>query len=174
MISEKFQKALSEQIVKEFYSAYFYMSMASYFEVENLQGFANWMRVQAQEESCHALIFFNYLCTQGCRANLGSIPAAPADFKSPKDIFKRGLEHEKIVTASIYNLMDIAVADHDYASQRFLDWFINEQVEEENNFSTLLRKLELIKDSQEGLFMLDKELSTRVFALPAPLAPKAA
>lgn len=170
MISDKMTKALNGQIVKEFYSAYFYISMASYFENQTLPGFAHWMRIQAQEEGCHGMIFFNYVNEQERTAILGSIDAPPYKFKSSADIFAQGLAHEKFVTKSIYGLIDIAMEDHDYTTQRFLDWFVTEQREEETNFTTILGKLHRIKDSSDGLFLLDQELATRVFALPAPLA----
>ncbi len=170
MISKKLHQNICEQVGKEFYSAHLYLSMVSYFEVETLQGFATWLRVQAQEELGHGLIFFNYLSQIGQRVILPAIVPPPAESNPPADIFRQGLAHEKIVTASIYNLVDIAISDKDYATQRFLDWFINEQVEEESNFATVLGKLEKIKNSSEGLFLLDKELSTRTFVMPAPLA----
>jgi len=170
MISKEMTDAVNKQIAKEFYSAYLYLSMASYFEVETYPGFANWMRVQAQEESCHAMIFFNYISAQGQRAILGEIDAPLAKFTDPLDIFKKTLAHEKIVTASIYNLVEIAISEKDYATQKFLDWFVTEQVEEESNANTIIGKLEKIKNSSEGLFLLDNELKTRIFALPAPLA----
>ncbi|RCK75304.1 MAG: Ferritin-like protein 2 [Candidatus Ozemobacter sibiricus] len=172
MLSKTMAKAISQQITKEFYSGYLYLSMASFFESETLPGFAHWMRIQAQEESCHALIFFNYLSEQGHQAELGAIEAPPREFSSPLDVFKKTLEHEKQVTKSIYGLMEIAVGEKDFATQRFLDWFINEQVEEEATAHTLVGKLERIKNSSEGLFMLDNELQTRVFTVPAPLANK--
>ncbi len=173
MLSKTMAKAISQQITKEFYSGYLYLSMSSYFENQTLPGFATWMRVQAQEESCHAMIFLKYLNEQGHQADLGPIDAPPKEFSSALDVFKKTIEHEKLVTKSIYNLMEIAVGEKDFATQRFLDWFINEQVEEEATANTLIGKLERIKNSSEGLFMLDNELKARVFNLPAPLAARA-
>ncbi len=170
MLSKTLAKAISQQITKEFYSAYLYLGMESYFESETLPGFANWMRVQAQEESSHAMIFFNYLASQGHRADLGAIDAPPQEFSSPLDVFKKTLAHEREVTKSIYHLMEMAVGEKDFATQKFLDWFITEQVEEEANANTLIGKLERVKNSSEGLFMIDNELKARVFTLPAPLA----
>ncbi|OIP31156.1 ferritin [bacterium CG2_30_54_10] len=169
MLSKKLADEISGQITKEAYSAYLYMSMASYFEVETLPGFAHWMRVQAQEESCHAMIFFNYMADQGQRVTFGAIDAPPFEFSSPLDVFKKTLAHEKIVTKSIYHLAEIAVGEKDFATQKFLDWLISEQVEEEKNASTLIGKLDRIKNSSEGLFMIDAELAARMFVLPAPL-----
>ncbi len=169
MISRKMLESINLQISRELYSAYLYLSMASYFEVETLPGFANWFRIQAQEESCHAMIFFNYVSSRGGRFVPPAVEAPPSDFRSSADIFRRGLEHEKTVTASIYNLVEIAQSDKDFATQRFLDWFVNEQVEEEANFGAILGKLERIKESGEGLFMIDAELGARVFTTPAPL-----
>ncbi len=174
MISKKMAKIMNEQITKELFSGYLYLSMASYFEVENLPGIATWMRVQAQEETSHAMIFFNYMADQGERALMGAIAAPETSFKSTLDVFEKTLAHEKTVTASIYKLLDQAVADHDYATQNFLQWFVKEQVEEEKNADTIIGKLKRIGKSEDGLFMLDKELAARVFVLPAPLAGGAA
>lgn len=169
MISEKMSQALSDQVTKEFFSGYLYMSMSSYFEAETLPGFATWMKIQAQEESCHGLIIFNYIAEQGGRAKLGAIDEPEFDFKSPLEVFEKGLEHEKKVTASIYNLVKIAREENDYATESMLKWFVDEQVEEEGNFDKIYSQLSRIKDGN-GIFILDKELGTRVFTTPSPLA----
>ena len=174
MISKKMAKIINEQITKELYSGYLYLSMASYFEVENLPGIANWMRVQAQEETAHGMIFFNYLADHGERALFGAIDAPATDFKSVLAVFEMTLEHEKTVTASIYKLVDQSVTDHDYATQNFLQWFVKEQVEEEKNADTIIGKLKRIGKSEDGIYMLDRELAARIFAMPAPLATGAA
>lgn len=172
MISNKMLQTINEQITKEFYSAYLYLSMAAYFEEQSLQGCAKWMRVQAQEESCHALIFFSYVAEQGARAVLGTIDAPKADFTSVLDIFEKTLAHEQTVTASIHRLMDLAVEERDYATRKLLDWFVEEQVEEEANAGALVAQLKRVKDDSNALFLIDKELMTRTFTLPPPLVGK--
>lgn len=172
MLSERLQQAINEQIGKEFYSGYLYLSMAAYFEDLTLNGFAHWMRVQGQEESCHAMIFYNYMAEQGARVRLPAIDQPQSDFKSPLDVFETGLAHERTVTQSINNLMDIAIEDRDHASHSFLNWFVDEQVEEESTFDTLRSKLKLVGGESHGLFMLDQEVGARVFNMPAQLLNK--
>lgn len=172
MLSEKLQGVINEQIGKEFYSAYLYLAMAAWFEENSLKGFAKWMRVQSQEESCHGMIFYNFLLDAGGSAKLPAVAQPDADFKSPLDIFERGLKHEGLVTASINNIVDIAIEEHNHAAHSFLNWFVDEQVEEESNFDTLRGKLKLIEKGGDGLFTIDNELATRVFAMPAPLMGK--
>ncbi|MFA6317520.1 MAG: ferritin [Elusimicrobiota bacterium] len=171
MLDKKIQAALSEQVTKEFYSAYLYMSMSSYLEDQVLPGLAKWMRIQAQEESCHALIIFNYICEQGCKADLGAIAAPPKDFKSVADVFQRTVEHERLVTASIHAIVDLAVSTKDHATKQFLEWFVKEQVEEENSVETMLRQAKRLQDDK-ALYLLDKDAAIRVFALPSPLLGK--
>ena len=169
MIKKAMAEAINDQIKKEFYSAYLYLSMASYFEVKTLPGFATWMRVQAQEETAHAMIFFNYLSSRGEAAILQAIDAPPSKFSSPLAVCKEVLKHEEFVTASIHSLMDLAVKGKDYGTMKFLDWFVEEQIEEEATASTLIGRMELIKDDGNGLFMMDKELGARIFTPPLPL-----
>lgn len=169
MMNERMVKAMNEQIVKEYYSGYMYMQMAAFFEDETLEGFANWMRVQAQEEAAHAQIFFNHLCERGAPVKLGAIDAPPSNYGSALDVFEKGLEHEKKVSASIDNLVTIAEEEKDRASLSMLTWFVDEQVEEEDNFDTMRAKLARIGDGN-GLFMLDRECAARVFTTPSPLA----
>ena len=168
-------KALNEQIVKEFYSAYLYLQMAAWCEERNLKGFSNWMRVQAQEESCHALIFFNYILERGETVAMGAVDKPLQEFKSPLHIFEEVLKHEKFVTDSINNIMDTAITAKDHASKARLDWFITEQVEEEANASEILGKLKILGEScgGDGLLQLDRELAARTFVMPAPLATAA-
>ncbi|MFA5204403.1 MAG: ferritin [Lentisphaeria bacterium] len=169
MIGKRVLKAINEQIVKENYSAWLYLQMAAYFEKENLKGFAHWLRIQAQEEACHGLIFFNHLCDRGGEVALGAVAAPPQRFKSPLDVFEQGLAHEFTVTASIGAIMKAAVADDDFAAQSMLKWFVDEQVEEEANFDELRSKLARIGKDGNGVIQLDKELTARVFSLPPPL-----
>lgn len=171
MLSKRVVKAMNEQIVKEEYSAWMYLQMAAYFEKENLKGLAHWLRIQAQEEVCHGLIFYNHLCGRGAEVVLGAIGAPPATYKSALDVFERGLKHEYTVTASIAAIMEAAITEHDFASQSMLKWFIDEQVEEEANFDEIRSKLARIGGKNgEGVLLLDKELGVRVFTLPPPLA----
>jgi len=169
MISQKMLDAVNAQITKEFYSAYLYLSMASYFESETLPGCAHWMRIQAQEESCHGLIFFNYVCDQDGHVTLGPIPPPPAQFESALDAFRKVASHEREVTASIYDLVDIALVERDHATHAMLQWFVSEQVEEESSAKTIIGKLERIKGTSDALLLLDNNLGTRVFAMPSPL-----
>ncbi|MCX5794620.1 MAG: ferritin [Elusimicrobia bacterium] len=171
MLDKKLEQALNEQVVKEFYSAYLYLAMAGWFEEQVLPGMAKWMRVQAQEESCHALIFFNYLCEKGARPALGAVAAPPAKFKSTTDIFKAVLAHEQAVTASINGIADLALELRDHATKQALDWFVKEQVEEESSAEAILRKAQRL-EGDKALFLLDQEAGTRVFVLPVPLTGK--
>ena len=171
MISKRVLKAINEQIAKEYFSGWLYMQMAAYFEKENLKGFAHWLRIQAQEEACHGLIFYNYLCERGADVELGAVAAPTKGFKSALDVFDQGLKHEFTVTASIANIMKLAVADADFATQSMLKWFVDEQIEEEANFDEIRSKLARIGDKDgNGILMMDKDLSARVFTVPPPLA----
>lgn len=163
-------KAMNEQITKEFYSAYLYLSMVGYFEAESLEGFSHWMKMQAQEEILHAMKFFNFLNERGERVILGAIDKPPANFSSIEDVFKKTLAHEKKVTASINNLYKMATKANDNASSVFLQWFINEQVEEEKNPADILGKLKYVAAQPAGILILDKELTAR----PQPVLDPAA
>ena len=166
MLSEKMNKALNDQFTAELYSAYLYLSMASYFEDANLPGFANWMKVQVQEEQFHASKFYDYINERGGKVILAQIDAPPAEWKSPLDIFEATLTHEQKVTGLINDLMFTARDERDNAAEIFLQWFVGEQVEEEDNVGTLLGQLRLVKDNPHALFMIDRELAQRVFTPP--------
>ncbi len=161
MISKKMAAAIGDQINRELYSAYLYLSMADYAEQEGLKGFSVWMQKQAAEEVTHAMKFHAYLGDQGARAALKAIDAPPAKFASPTALFRDSLAHEKKVTAHIHKLVDLAVAEKDHATQIMLQWFVTEQVEEEATASDILAKLERIGDDPRGLFMVDRELAAR-------------
>jgi ferritin len=162
MISKKMSAAINEQINKELYSAYLYLAMAAQAEALNLPGFAAWFGVQAKEEVGHAMKFFKYLVEQGARVELDGIAKPPVSFKSPGDMFEKTLEHERKVTASIHALMDLAIKENDHATQSFLRWYVDEQVEEEANASAIVAKLEMIgADAGPALLMLDHELGAR-------------
>lgn len=166
MIKKEVLDALNEQINAESYSAYMYLSMAAYFEHIGLSGFANWMKVQYQEESAHALKFFNYVTERGGKVTLKPIAQVPVDFESIVDVYEKTLVHETNVTELINNLMNVAVAANDHASQSFLKWFIDEQVEEEANVERVLMTLKLINGQGNGIFMMDREFGQRVFVDP--------
>ncbi len=173
MISEKLQDLVNNQIGKEFYSSYFYLAMAAWFEEQSLEGFGSWMRVQAQEEGCHAMIFYNFLLESGGSIKLPAIEQPPFKFESPLDIFQQGIKHEEYVTSLINTMVDVAIDEHNHAARSFLNWFVDEQVEEEDNFNSVIGKLKLIeKGAGGGMFMMDKEMSTRIFAMPSPLIGK--
>lgn len=167
MIGKKIEKAFNEQINAETYSAYLYWSMSSAFMDMNLPGMANWMRVQALEEMTHAEKFFNYTIERGGRVKLAAIQAPPTDWSSAEEIFKHVQKHEAHVTKLINDLMDLALAEKDHAAAMFLQWFVNEQVEEEATAAEILGKLKIAGSSSPALYMLDRELGSRVFNPPA-------
>ena len=173
MISEKMQKALNEQINWELYSAYLYLSMSSHFLSANLGGFANWMRVQAQEELFHAIKFYDFVHQRGGKSLLQPVKAPPSDWNAPLAAFEAVLKHEQHVSKRINDLASMAVKEKDHATSIFLQWFVTEQVEEEASVIEVVQKLKLIGDAGGGLFMLDRELAQRVFTMPATGAEKA-
>ncbi len=166
MIGKKMEEALNGQINAELYSAYLYLSMEAYFGCENLAGFANWMRVQTQEELMHAMKIYDYVAERGGRVVLGAIEQPPAKWESPLGVFEAVYKHEQKVTGLINDLVNLAVEEKDHATNSFLQWFVTEQVEEEDNASTVLGQLKLIKDSPQALFMMNKEMGQRVFTPP--------
>lgn len=166
MIKKEVLDAMNEQINAESYSAYMYLSMAAYYESMGLSGFAHWMKIQYQEEAAHALKFFNYVTERGGKVVLKAIPQVPVDFDGIVDVFEKTLVHENHVTDLINNLMNVAVAASDHATQSFLKWFVDEQVEEEANVEKILATLKLINGQGNGIFMMDRELSQRVFVDP--------
>ncbi|MFO8062021.1 MAG: ferritin [bacterium] len=167
MMEKKLIEQINEQINKELYSEYYYVSMAAYFKDKGLDGFANFFIVQAREEHFHAMKFFNYIYERGGSVVLDEIKKPPSDFADAEDIFKKALEHEQFVTKSINGLMKTAKELNDYASESFLQWYIDEQVEEEDSMQTLLDKVAMIKNSPNGLLMMDKELAGRTFTPPS-------
>ena len=167
MIKEKIEKALNSQLNAELYSSYLYLSMSSYFSSLNLDGFANWMRVQAQEELMHALKFYDYITERGGRALLATIEAPPAQWDSPLKAFENVYTHEQKVTGLINDLVNMAVSEKDHATTAFLQWFVTEQVEEESSADAVVQKLRLVGDQGSGLLMIDQEMSQRAFTPPA-------
>lgn len=172
MISPKLQDAINAQINAEFWSAYLYLSMGMHFEAEGHAGLANWFKIQFKEEQAHAEIFMNYLNSRGGRVVLAPIAEVPTSWKSPLDAFEHTLAHEEKVTAMINNIYAIAEAEHDYATCNKLDWFVSEQVEEEETARGLIDRFKLIGDNGLALYTVNQELATRVYTEPAPLAGK--
>ena len=161
MISKSVQDAINEQIKNEFASAYYYLSMSAYFQTVNLPGFSHWMHMQHQEELSHSMKFFDYIHTRGGRVTVPAIDKPQADFSSPLDVFQKYLEHERKVTAMINKLYDVVSKENDYASQIMLQWFINEQVEEEKVGVDIVEQLKMIGDNRGALLMLDRQLASR-------------
>jgi ferritin len=166
MLSDKMEAAINQQINAEMYSSYLYLSMATYFESISLGGFSNWMRQQAQEEMFHGMKMFDFVCDRGGRVTLKAIDEPPSEWSSVLDVIKNVLAHEQKVTGLINNLVNLALDERDHATNIFLQWFVSEQVEEEDTAGGLVDKLKLIGSDANGLFMLDTELATRVFTLP--------
>ncbi len=167
MLSERMMKALNKQLNAELYSAYLYLSMAAYFESKNLKGFANWMRVQAQEELTHAMKFFDYINERRGRVYLEAIEKPPTEWKSPLDVFEATYEHEVKVTSMINDLVNMAMEEKDHATYNMLQWFVAEQVEEEASADEIRQQLRMIKEDGRGIMMLDRELKQRTFTPPA-------
>jgi ferritin len=166
MLSKKMENSLNEQMNKEIYSAYLYLSMSAHSTNIGLPGFANWFMVQYKEEMEHAMKIYDYINDQGGKVKLQKIDEPPSTFKDAMDMFKKTLKHEKFVTKSINDLVDVSIKEKDHATQIFLQWFVTEQIEEEGNDNDIISKLELAGKEGNGLFMIDKELSTRVYVPP--------
>ena len=167
MLSKKMNDALNEQINAEFYSAYLYLSMEAYFESVNLPGFAKWMRAQIQEESMHAMKLYDFVNERGGRVLLKAIEGPVTEWSSPLAVFEATYAHEQKVTGLINDLVNLAVEEKDHATNSFLQWFVNEQVEEEASADAVVQQLKMAEDSPGGMFMIDRELGQRVFTPPA-------
>ena len=167
MIKQKVQGKLNYQLNRELYSSYLYLSMSAYFESVNLKGFANWMRVQAEEELMHALKFYDYIAEMGGRITLSSIEEPSSEWGSPLKVFQHVYEHEQKVTGLIHDLVSLAISEKDQATNSFLQWFVKEQVEEEESASEVVEKIKLAGDATDSLSKLDSELGQRVFTPPA-------
>lgn len=167
MLTDKMEEALNGQLNAELYSAYLYLSMSAYFQSVNLGGFATWMRVQAQEELVHAMKLYDFINERGGRTRLRQVDAPPTEWDFPLAAFEAAYAHEQKVTALINDLVDLALGEKDHASHVFLQWFVTEQVEEEDSANGVVQKLKLMGEAQGGLFMLDRELGQRTFTPPA-------
>jgi ferritin len=161
MRSQALLDAMNEQIAHECFSAYSYLSLSAWCESVNLPGFANWMRVQAREEIEHAMKFYHFIIDRGGRVRLAAIQQPPVDCDSPLDVFEKALASEQRVTGQIERLYALAVQEQDFAGQAFLNWFVEEQVEEEKLVSQVIETLKLIGDDKPALVMLDRELAQR-------------
>ncbi|MEI8049605.1 MAG: ferritin [Bacteroidota bacterium] len=166
MIKKSLEKVLNEQINAEFHSAYLYLSMSAWFLSQGLAGYANWMRVQYQEEMAHGTHIFDFVCERGGKVCLSPIGEVEVEFAGIVDVFQKALAHEQKITGMINILMDTATKESDHATLSFLQWYVDEQVEEEANAEQILNNLKLIKGEGQGLLMLDRELQARVFVNP--------
>lgn len=171
-MTDRMENALNTQINKEYYSGYLYLSMSSYFESINLPGFAHWMRLQYQEEIQHVLKFFDFVNERGGRVLLQPIEGPPTEWNSPLEVFEFAYSHEVYVSELINNLVDLSVEERDHATTNFLQWFIEEQVEEEATADGVVQQLILAGEDGSGLFMLDRELGTRALSTPAGEVPQ--
>ncbi len=161
MLSKEIEKAINRQMNQELYSSYVYLSMSAYFEGLNLDGFAHWMRLQAQEEMGHSIKLFDYVLEREGEVELTAVKAPPADWSSPLTACEQALKHEQENTTQINELMNLAFKENDHATRVFLQWFVEEQVEEESSATKLAEKVKLVKDNQGALFILDQELGKR-------------
>jgi ferritin len=168
-MNAKIEDAFNKQLNAELFSSYLYMSMAAYFESQNLKGIAHWMQIQAQEEHMHAMKFFDFINERGGRVTLTEIAAPRTEWSSPLEAFEETYEHEGKVTALIHDLVDLSLREKDHAANTFLQWFVTEQVEEEATAQEIRDKLRLVKDNTVALFMVDQELGKR----PAPATGQA-
>lgn len=166
MLSEKVQKALNEQLNAELYSSYLYLSMAAYFQANDLSGMAKWMQIQAQEELMHVGKYYDYIGDRHGRVLLAAVDGPPTEWSSPLEVFEEGLKHERHVTALIGKLVDLAIEERDHSTHNFLQWFVAEQVEEEATAAEIVGQLRIIKDNAGGIYMLDRELGNR----PSPVS----
>ena len=167
MMNEKVHELLNQQINKEFYSAYLYLDFSNYFEEVGLDGFANWYKIQAQEERDHAMLFYQYLQNENQKVTLEAIAKPDKVFSCHMDVLQAGLEHEKYVTSLIHDIYAEAYNVKDFRTMQFLDWFVKEQGEEETNANDLISKMELFGSDPKSLYMLNQELAARVYSAPS-------
>lgn len=160
-MNQRVEKAFNEQINEELFSSYVYLAMAAHFEALNWEGFAGWMKHQAQEEMEHAMRLFNHLTRRGGRVTLKAIGEPPLDFGTPLEAFEKALAHEQHITGTITALYELALEEKDYPAQLELQWFIDEQVEEEENTGRVVELLKMAGENKGALLMLDRELAKR-------------
>lgn len=167
MLNEKVKELLNVQVNKEFYSAYLYLDFSNFYEAKGMDGFANWYKIQAQEERDHAMLFYQYLHNNGVQVELDAIQKPDVPLDKLMDALQAGLEHERYVTSLIYNIYAAAQEAKDFRTTQFLDWFVKEQGEEEKNAQDLITKMELFGNDPRSLYLLNDELKTRVYAAPS-------
>jgi len=167
MLDAKVVKLLNQQVNKEFYSAYLYLDFSNYYYDQELNGFGNWYRIQAQEERDHAMLFLQYLQNNGEKVELEAIAKPAVELKDNKTVLEEGLKHERYVTSLIHDIYEAAYSVKDFRTMQFLDWFVKEQGEEENNADGLIKKFELYGNDPRSLYMLDSEMAARVYAAPS-------
>ncbi|MBW7458836.1 ferritin [Paenibacillus sepulcri] len=167
MMNETLSHALNEQLNFELYSAHVYLAIGAYCSGESLDGFANFFIVQAEEERFHAMKIYKYLNDRGSRVTLTGMETPNNDYSSILDAFEQAYQHEQEVTKRIYHLSDLALNDREHATIQFLKWFIDEQVEEESMFDTIIQKLKRIDTDSNAFFMLENEFAQRKFTPPA-------
>lgn len=170
MVPKRIEEAFSEQVKYELESAYIYLSMAAYFDAEGFAGMGQWMRAQVQEEVTHAMRFYKHIVERGGRVRFHPLAIPPQEWKSPLAAFEAAYEHEKFITGKIDGLVKLAQAESDHASRTLLQWFVDEQVEEEASTSKVVQDLRLVGNDGRGMLMLDRELGTRTFVLAPDLA----
>lgn len=170
MLSKRIEEAMNAQINAEMWSAYLYLSMAAYCHAIGREGTANWYEVQFKEEQDHAKILYNYVVARGGRVTLSAIDAVPTEWDSLLHVFEETLKHEQKVTSLINNLFALTLEENDFATQSMLKWFIDEQVEEEENAQNIIDNLKMIGDNGYGQYMLDKELAARTYTQASPLS----
>ena len=167
MLDKKVVELLNQQVNKDFYSAYLYLDFSNYYYDEGLDGFGNWYRIQAQEERDHAMLMLQYLQNNGEKVVLEAIDKPSVEITDAKSVLEAGLKHEQYVTGLIHTIYEAAHSVKDFRTMQFLDWFVKEQGEEENNAETLVKKFELFGDDPKSLYMLDNELGARVYSAPS-------
>ena len=170
MLKKKIEDALNAQINAEMWSAYLYLSMAAYCHAQGQPGMGKWFEVQFKEEQDHAKILFNYVISRNGKVDLRPIEAVPTEWNSILNVFESSLRHEQSITESINKLFALTSEENDYATQSMLKWFIDEQVEEEENVQTIIDNIKMIKDNGYGIYMIDKELGQRAYTPATPLA----
>ena len=161
MITKKMEAALNNQINKEIFSSYLYLSMSAYFDNKNLSGMSGWMKMQSQEEYEHAMKFYDFILRLGGKVKLSAIEEPQTDWESPLKVFEDSLHHEQYISKSIHQLMDLAIEESHHPTKSFLQWFVDEQVEEEDSVQQVVENFKMIGDDKGALFMLDRELGAR-------------
>ena len=167
MLDQTVARLINEQVNKEFYSDYLYLDFSIYYEAIGLDGFANWYKIQAQEERDHAMLMLQYLQNNGEKVTLETVAKPDKDLQDKLEVLKLGLEHERYVTSLIHAIYDAAYSVKDFRTMQFLDWFVKEQGEEEKNAEDMIKKMELFGDDAKGLYMLNSEMAARTYAAPS-------